>query len=262
MDSREITNRNKLISLSAFLCLVLTLPLEARAGELHDAVRAGDIAAIETLLASGADIDETDYATGTALHVAVAQGDESIVAVLIEMGADLEANSELNGARALHLAADFDERAIIGLLLANGADIEARDGLLRTPLHRAAEAGFNDLVALLIDHGAEVNDREGYFGATPLQQAAENGRLETVKLLLQRGADINAIDQRGFSALWCASQLQSFRNVGDSRLIEYLVSQGADLHVKNAHGQTPWVYAESRGWKEIAEVLRSLESPD
>jgi ankyrin repeat protein len=262
MDARESTYFIKRVSISAFLFLALTLPLEATAGELHDAVRAGDLAAVETLLASGVDIDETDYAVGTALHVAIAQGDESIVGVLIENGADLEAQSELNGARALHLAADFDERPIIGFLLDHGADIEARDGELRTPLHRAAEAGFNDLVALLIDRGASVNDREGYFGATPLQQAAENGHLDTVKLLLERGAEINAVDQRGFSALWCASQIQSFGNVGDGKLIEYLVSQGADLHIKNAHGQTPLDYTESRGWREIADVLRSLESSD
>jgi len=262
MDAQETADFVKRVGVSTFLCLALTLPLKARAGELHDAVRAGDLAAVETLLDSGVDIDETDYSTGTALHVAIAQGDESLVGLLIGYGADLEAQSELNGARALHLAADFDERSIVGLLLDHGADIEARDGELRTPLHRAAEAGFNDLVALLIDRGANVDDREGYFGATPLQQAADNGHLETVKLLLAQGAEINAVDQRGFSALWCASQIQSFGNVGDGRLIEYLVSQGADLHVKNAHGQTPLDYVESRGWDKIADVLRRLESSD
>lgn len=246
----------------AFSCLVITLPLEARSGDLHDAVRAGDLAAVETLLANGADINETDYVTGTALHVAIAQGDPSIAGLLIKNGADLEAKSELNGARALHLAADFNEGVIVGLLLDHDADIEARDGELRTPLHRAAEAGFNDLVVLLIDRGANVNDREGQFGATPLQQAVDNGHLETAKLLLKRGAEINAVDKRGFSALSCASQLQSFSNVGGGKLIEYLVSQGADLHVKNAHGQTPLEYANSRGWKEIADVLRNLETSD
>ena len=259
-DTRKHAGWTKSIHLSAFLCLSLALPLCAKAGDLHDAAQAGDVETVKTLLASGAEIDETDYLTGTALHIAVGQGHDGIVKVLIDHGADLDAKSELNGARALHMAADFDERAIIGLLLDHGADIEARDGELRTPLHRAAEAGLNGVVELLLDHGAEIDDREGNFGATPLQQAADNGHLETVELLLDRGADINAIDNRGFSALSCASQPQSFGNVGGGKLIEYLVAHGADLDVKNAHGQTPLEYAETRGWGEIAEVLQRLES--
>ncbi len=261
-DRRKYADRIRLIPHSAVLCLILAIPLQVRAGELHDAAQAGDVDTVKTLLASGVDIDETDFSTGTALHIAVGQGNERIVKVLIEHGADLEAKSELNSARALHLAADFDELAIIGYLLDNGADIEGRDGELRTPLHRAAGAGLSRGVELLLEHGAKIDIREGYFGTTPLQQAADNGRLETVKLLLDRGADINAVDQRGFSALSLASSPQSFGNVGNGRLIEYLVAQGADLRVRNAHGQTPLEYAETRGWGRVAEVLRRLEPPN
>ena len=113
---------------------------------------------------------------------------------------------------------------------------------------------------MLLDRGADINDREGNFEATPLQRAADNGHLKTVKLLLDRGAEINTVDNRGFSALSIASQPQSFGNVGNGELIEFLVAHGADLQVRNAHGQTPLEYAEVRGWKEIADVLRRLES--
>jgi ankyrin repeat protein len=257
---RKPTDWIRFIRRSTFLCLILAIPLQAGAGELHDAVQAGDVDTVKTLLASDVDIDETDYSTGTALHVAVGQGSGNIVKLLIDHGADIEAKSELNDARALHMATDFDELDIIRLLLDKGADIEARDGEQRTSLHRAGGAGLNGAVELLLDRGAEIEAREGNFGATPLHQAAENGRFETVKLLLGRGAEINTLDNRGFSALSNASQLQSFGNVGGGSLIEFLVDQGADLYVRNAHGQTPLIYAETRGWDEIAEVLRRLKS--
>lgn len=250
----------KSLGRSTFLYLIIVISYQAGAGELHDAVQSGDVAIVKSLLASGVDINETDYSIGTALHTAVGQGNDSIVELLIAHGADIEALSELNGARALHMAADFDELAIIGLLLNNGADIEARDGEQRTPLLRAAGSGLNGVVEFLIARGAEIGAREGYFGATPLHQAAANGRIETVKLLLVHGAEINAIDNRGFSALSEASQPQSFGNVGNGGLIEFLVDKGANLDVKNTHGQTPLDYAKTRGWKDIAEVLRRLES--
>ena len=164
---RKYADWTKSIRRSAFLCLLLAIPMQAAGGELHSAVQAGDVATVKSLLASGAGIDETDFFTGTALHTAVGQGSESIVEVLIEHGADLEAKSELNSARALHLAADFDELAIIALLLDNGADIEARDGELRTPLHRAAELhDLQDLLAAAEEDRGRPTLRQGQ-GAVP-----------------------------------------------------------------------------------------------
>ena len=100
----------------AIVALVMDLictPSAVFAGELHDAVRAQDNAAVEALLASGAEIDETDFLFGTALHVAVSEGNSEIAAILIDHGADVEAVSEQQDSRALHLAAQFGDAAIL-----------------------------------------------------------------------------------------------------------------------------------------------------
>ena len=51
------TNRRKRVDwtnpvrLSAFLCLIFAIPLQARAGDLHDAAQAGDVETVTTFLA-------------------------------------------------------------------------------------------------------------------------------------------------------------------------------------------------------------------
>jgi ankyrin repeat protein len=255
--------RSLIVSFSTLViwCLVLTIPALTHAGDLHDAVKAKDVSAINDLLASGTDIDELDFVVGTALHIAVSQGDAEIAEILINHGADIEAESELQGARSLHLAAQSGAISIITLLLDKGADVESRDGNLLTPLVRAAAAGQLEAVELLIDHGAGVDVRVETDGTTPLLRATFNGRVEVVKLLLDRGADINAADRRGYTALHCAATSQSFKNVGGPSLIEYLAAHGADLNAKDGNGLTALKHAKLMGtesYKAIADVLRRL----
>ena len=59
----------------AFLLILALagLPVAVHAGDLHDAAKSGNIAAIEATLASGADINETD-GIGPALYFAIRRG--------------------------------------------------------------------------------------------------------------------------------------------------------------------------------------------
>lgn len=234
------------------------------AGELHDAVRAQDNAAVEALLASGVEVDETDFVFGTALHVAVSEGNLEIAGILIDHGADVEAISEQQGSRALHLAAQFGNAAMLALLLDSGADIEARDGLQRTPIHRAATAGHAEAVRQLLDRGANVHAKDGKYGATPLHEASHHGRLEVVKLLLDHGADISAIDNSGLTAFRLAATPPSYSVIGDASLLEFLVAQGADPNAKGTSGMSALAYAKfhasegSLAMREIVDILRRL----
>jgi ankyrin repeat protein len=231
------------------------------AGELHDAVRAEDKAAVEALLAGGAEVDGSDFIFGTALHVAVSEGSTEIAKTLIDHGADVEAVSEQQGARPMHLAAQFGDPAMLALLLDRGADIEAHDGLQRTPLLRAAPAGHAAAVRLLLDRGAEVHAREGRYGETPLHEASFQGRLDVVKLLLDHGADISATDNAGRTAFGYAATVPSYTGVGDSSLLEYLVAKGADPNAKDSSGISALVNVKNHAgdpWREIEDVLRRL----
>ena len=140
-------------SVFAFVCLALLAPSLARAGPLHDAAKAGDIAQIELLLSQGADINQSGLATP--LYFAINTEHAEAATLLIERGADVNKQSTWGA-----------------------------------PLHAASARGMIDVVALLLDRGADPNVR--WQELTPLHIAARNGRLEVVRLLLDRGADINA----------------------------------------------------------------------
>jgi len=68
-------------------------------------------------------------------------------------------------------------------------------------------------------------------GSDPAQ--AENSTLEAVRTAVELGVNVNALNETGNAALHYAASRQL-----DS-VVEFLVSRGARLNVKNDGGQTP-----------------------
>ena len=66
----------------------------------------------------------------------------------------------------------------------------------------------------------------------------EKSLLEAVKLCVELGMDVNAANSMGLTPVMGAA------NRGSDSIIEYLVSQGARLDVKDATGRTPYNWAE------------------
>lgn len=84
---------------------------------LHAAVEAGDSAAIEALLAAGAEVDgtSTSFDGQTALLAAVWGGDDVAVQTLLRHGADPNA-VDSNGRNAMHACALIGDLAVFQLL--------------------------------------------------------------------------------------------------------------------------------------------------
>jgi ankyrin repeat protein len=87
---------------------------------------------IESLIASGEDINMQDQSGKTALMHAAQKSSPDIVNFLINNGADVNVKT-LNDVTALHYAARNKKSEIVRILIENGADIDGKDfsGLLR-----------------------------------------------------------------------------------------------------------------------------------
>lgn len=120
----------------------------------------------------------------------------------------------------------------------------------QTPFLRAAYAGDVTVMKLLLNHGADPKIAT-FGGTTPLMAAAgvdwvvdqtydegQKNLLEAVKLCHDLGLDVNDVNSMGITALMGAA------NRGSDEIIEYLVSIGARLDVKDVEGRSPLNWAE------------------
>ncbi|OTA63155.1 ankyrin, partial [Hypoxylon sp. EC38] len=98
---------------------------------------------------------------------------------------------------------------------------------------------------ILFRHGSSVNTKDA-DGRSLLHWAAKLCAIDRIQFLLERDAKIDDVDNRGFTALHFACQM----NVEDvdvdpeqdhrrADIVRYLFLKGADLNAKNNEGITP-----------------------
>jgi len=151
--------------------------------ELFEAVRAGDLARVQTLV---------DADPALAIFAAAILGDTGRLEELLTGNRSLVSVMSPDGWTPLHLAAFFGKGEAVRVLLNKGASPTARstNQMANTPLHAAAAGKHAEIVKLLLDHGANANARQ-HGGWAPLHSAALNGDLDSARALLDAGADVS-----------------------------------------------------------------------
>jgi len=115
----------------------------------------GHKAAVQVLLARGAEVDQTDKSrfANTALDAAVAGDHLEVVKVLLDHHASVNVRSS-GGMTPLQKAAQNGNLEVCRLLLEKGADVAARDDAGKTPLGYAIEGKHEAVALLLRERGA------------------------------------------------------------------------------------------------------------
>lgn len=226
------------------------------ANALVDAVRAGDLDLVETLLRRGANPNARDSEGVNALCRAIRCGETAIARRLFEAGARLPDDAK-QAADELARAVVFDDAELIEMLLARGVRIDQRsnefDGA--SPLHLGAEAGKLASIAALLRAKADIDARDDH-GFTPLARAVLLAREEAIDLLLARGADAASIDAFGRTTLHLAAA------VGQLDSVEMLLAAGVDPAGTDALGWTALHAAAAHGRCDvIAALARTMDRP-
>jgi ankyrin len=227
------------------------------------AAREGDLESAKLLVAAGADVKALGGDGKNALSLSIFNGNYDVASFLVDAKSDVN-NQDTQRFTALYWAVDrrnmetapnfpwmvtADPLPLIKKLLDAGANPNAlvqntprarmREGSPRivfaTPLMRAAFAGDLELTKLLLSHGADPkiisSDGETMLAAAcglAFIQGYHRGRpsaerLEVVKIFAELGVDVNQADDYGITALMAAA------NMGDTKMIQYLVDKGANL---------------------------------
>jgi ankyrin repeat protein len=227
------------------------------------AAREGDMASARLLASGGADINAVAGDGKDALALAIFNGNYDVASFLVDSHSNVN-RADTQGFTPLFWAVDrrnmetapnfpwmvtADPLPLIAKLLDAGANPNAivnntprarmRAGSPRivfaTALMRAAFSADLELCRLLLAHGANSTIKSS-DGETMIEAAAGLGfiqgyskgkspaeRLEVVKLFVGLGADVNDADDYGITPLMVAG------NMGDTKIIQYLVDVGADL---------------------------------
>src|SRR5579864_4297522 len=134
------------VVVAAAFVLAPSVGRAADAGHVLDAVKAGDAAAVRSLVHDRADANASSPDGTTALHWAAHRGNVEAVRFLIAQGATAGAANRY-GVTPLRLACEQGTVAVVEALLGAGADPNAaRPQSGETPVMVAARAGQPDVV--------------------------------------------------------------------------------------------------------------------
>jgi len=229
-------------------------------GILMKAIKNNDLETTRLLLEGGADPNiyepikincssSRDYSVlfHSPLALAIENNNPEMLKLLLKHGANLKHERNILIYRDLPID-------IMKLLIENGADPNVSVCGL-SPLQKALNKKDIDLFEYLLKHGADINAKIN--GKTLLMKLVSRNAKENLPLLkkmLDLGADINLTDMEGHNVL---TYVDDYRD-DTSDVIEFLVSQGANINHRDNLGRTPLMNIVKRHHHDNQKNIRKM----
>jgi uncharacterized protein len=219
-------------------------------GPLGACASRNNVEAAALLLDCGAAIDGTGG--WSPLEEALYWNSQSVIDLLLLRGASIH---------NLRIAAGLGRTDLIENFFASDGSLRPEAGTINWPwgdLNVIERSNFDrsgrDMLASKFS--SFTQDRQGIIN-NAFVYSCMHGHMDAAKLLLAKGAQVNAIPG-GFDYSGTALHYAALN--GHRAMVEFLIDQGADVHIKDTKvGQTPAGWADYGGHPEIKEVLE--ESP-
>lgn len=243
--------------------------------KLFDAIRQNDVAAVQTLVHQGANVDAVEHREVmkgmTPLMEAAYSGQTDLAQLFIDNGANTNTQNKAKysvGMTPLMWAAmgsDLDNKGgVIALLLHHGANPEAREEHGRSALMLAGAEGTSHNIGVLVGGGAKVNS-VNEEGEGALTYTAENGRFENLAALIRCGANVNAKEKDGRTPLMDAILASYAAHDGKAfasqqvEAVKLLLRSGASVGARDDSHRTASDYALQVKSQPILAVLQAAD---
>lgn len=259
-DVAEFIIDHGAIDMDASVNTPYSLPL------VHYCSAVGNTASVEFLSRKGADINQFDrYGMTPVLYTAL-YGNKKILEILLAFGADVDVSCDLSdnnanicpfsGATPLLLSVKRKDYGTAEFLLNHGADIYAADRQGRQAVTHAVINGDICMLDFLLNKGADIHAVDFYEDSLMVTAARmclppfdfDKG-MKIMNYLISRGADVNMRNQEDKNALDIAI------DAGVPGMASLLIDKNADLGHADASGMTPLLKAIAKKEEEIAGAL-------
>jgi ankyrin repeat protein len=182
------------------ICAALNYQSQKRTERMMAAIDWYDTRKITRLLREGANPSTRSGGGKTVLMIAAELGDLALLNTLLATGVDVNAPAD-DGLTALHFAIHPDAKLqFLQRLLDHGASPTAATSRGHTPLHYSVTASHVVGMKLLLRAGADINVRDDR-GETPLHWAINQRDQKCLHVLLTAGADAALQNTQGLTVL-------------------------------------------------------------